>query len=401
MSSNPFSPAFTICKRVLNKCQAIVFSENLIEDDKASNRGISPRQVKENTFPALVGIGAMLAGIAAPMLTRSAGQIAIAQGRRARAFSNTGNSGLARRRTHTGNVRTPRQSESLRDGDGSTHEESSNNQPESSAPPDLENKQDFIDDKEMQNKNTSFQELVVKTDETPDIQVELASKENIQEVEDGQTSSLLDPSKINGQSKPIFVKGHKKSLSRSSSSYPHRRNGISAAAFTSPSLDDLHKGSAVSSKKYISKSSKPRPQSVDYPSSSVDHDDDDGDDDISIYRVSTEISDSTLLDELEEHGPERQKRLLKGNYFHSEMQFLLALQDISTRLIIVPREARQSTLRAELTLLNHNLPAEICIPLWCPATAEKPYHHRVVRISPVDAVVLNSADRVPIFLLLN
>ncbi|CAI2175619.1 14585_t:CDS:2 [Funneliformis geosporum] len=385
LSSNPFSPAFTICKRVLNKCQAIVFDENLIEDDKASNRGISPRQVKENTFPALVGIGAMLAGIATPMLTRSAGQIAIAQGRRARAFSNSGNNGLARRRTHTGNV-TLRQS----------HEDSSSDQPESSATsPELE---DEGNKKEIQ-VETSFQDLVIKTDETPDIHVELvspSSKENIQETEDEQTSSLLDPSKINGQSKPVFVKGHKKSISRSSSSsYPHRRNGINAATFTSPSLDDLYKGGLISSKKYISK---PRPQSVDYPPSSVDHDDD-GEDDISIYRISTEISDSTLLDELEECGPELQKRLLKGNYFHSEMQFLIALQDISTRLIIVPKEARQSTLRGELTLLNHNLPAEVCIPLWCPATAENPHHHRVVKISPVDAVVLNSADRVPYLLM--
>ncbi|CAB4428942.1 unnamed protein product [Rhizophagus irregularis] len=395
LSSNPFSPTFTVCKRVLNKCQEIVFGENLIEDDKTSliNRGMSPRQVRENTFPALVGIGAMLAGIAAPMLTKSAGQIAIAQGRRARAFNNTGNNGLARRRTHTGNVRTPKQSEFSKD------EDSSNDQPENPAtPPDLENNQNFIDDENIKNENTQNKTLLAKA-ETPDIQIVLDSP-NTQEIEHEQISPSESP-KINGQSIPDFIKGHKKSLSRSSSSsYPYRRNGVNtAAAFTSPSLDDLHKGSTSSLKKYISKGSKPRPQSADCSPSSVDHDDDDDYDDISIYRNSTEVSDSTLLDELEEYGPERQKRLLKGNYFRSEMQFLLALQDISTRLIIVPREARQSTLRAELTLLNHNLPAEICIPLWCPATTEKPYHHRVVRISPADAVVLNSADRVPYLLM--
>ncbi|GBB88105.1 hypothetical protein RclHR1_14620005 [Rhizophagus clarus] len=392
LSSDPFSPAFTVCKRVLNKCQAIVFGENLIEDDKTSlNRGMSPRQVKENTFPALVGIGAMLAGIAAPMLTKSAGQIAIAQGRRARAFNITGNNGLTRRRTHTGNVRTPKQSEFSKD------EDSSNDQSENSAtPPDLENNQNFIDDESNKNEKTPNKTLAVEI-EPPDIQIVLDSQ-NIQEIEHEQISSSESP-KINGQSIPDFIKGHRKSLSRSSSSsYPHRRNGVNTTtAFTSPSLDDLHKGSASSLKKYISKGSKPRPQSADCSPSSVNHDDDY--DDISIYRNSTEVSDNTLLDELEEYGPERQKRLLKGNYFHSEMQFLLALQDISTRLIIVPREARQSTLRAELTLLNHNLPAEICIPLWCPATTEKPHHHRVVRISPADAVVLNSADRVPYLLM--
>jgi phosphatidylinositol 4-kinase len=86
--------------------------------------------------------------------------------------------------------------------------------------------------------------------------------------------------------------------------------------------------------------------------------------------------------------------LLRSSYFCSEMQFLLALVDIATRLVIVPKPARLSALHAELTLLNHNLPAEICLPLWCPATDSRPFHHRVVRISPTDAVVLNSAERV-------
>ncbi len=91
---------------------------------------------------------------------------------------------------------------------------------------------------------------------------------------------------------------------------------------------------------------------------------------------------------------ENRRNLLRSNYFRSEIQFVLTLVDIATRLVIVPKEARMSALHAELTLLNHNLPAEICLPLWCPATTDKPYHHRVVRISPSDAVVLNSAERV-------
>ncbi|CAO3642778.1 unnamed protein product [Mucor hiemalis] len=94
------------------------------------------------------------------------------------------------------------------------------------------------------------------------------------------------------------------------------------------------------------------------------------------------------------------RNLLRSNYFRSEMQFLLALVDIATRLVIVPKPARLSALHAELTLLNHNLPAEICLPLWCPATVDRPYHHRIVRISPTDAVVLNSAERAPYLLMI-
>ncbi|RIB04011.1 kinase-like domain-containing protein [Gigaspora rosea] len=341
LSANPSSPAFTVCKRVLNKCQEIVFKEERDENDKITAtglRGMFPRQVRENTYPALVGMGAMLAGIAAPMLTRSAGQIAIAQGRRTRTFSNVSDKKL----------------------------------------------------KEELHYVNKCDELV----STKDILVTEDNKDEVHVIKDE------DASNINGQSKPKFIKGHKKSLSRStSSSLPHRHNGLGNPMFTSPSLDDLQKGNVFSMKQYLSKNSKPRPQSADYPLSSVEQDGDDDDDEISLFRRSTEILDHTLLDELEEHSPEWRRRLLKGNYFQSEPQFLLTLQDISTRLIIVPREARQSTLRAELTLLNHNLPAEICIPLWCPATAENPCHHRVVRISPAEAVVLNSAERVPYLLM--
>ncbi|CAG8492708.1 32992_t:CDS:2 [Racocetra persica] len=386
LSANPSSPAFTVCKRVLNKCQALVFNGKQDENDKVTipgtgTREMFPRQVRENTYPALVGIGAMLAGIAAPMLTKSAGQIAIAQGRRARTFSNVAG-GIVRRRTYSGNVRTPKQSEFP--NDNMSNEDSIQLLNDDSTISKNKDKK-LNEDLYYNNKSNESQEIQIDSaSSTKDVLVAEDNKDKVNVIKDEQ-----DVSKINGQSKPKFIKGHKKSLSRSaSSSLPHRHNGLSSAMFTSPSLDDLQKGSAYSVKQY----SKPRPQSADYPLSSVEQDGYYDDDEI-------ENLDHTLLDELEDFSPERRRRLLKGNYFQSEPQFLLALQDISTRLIIVPREARQSTLRAELTLLNHNLPAEICMPLWCPATAENPCHHRVVRISPADAVVLNSAERVPYLLM--
>jgi phosphatidylinositol 4-kinase len=118
------------------------------------------------------------------------------------------------------------------------------------------------------------------------------------------------------------------------------------------------------------------------------------DSDNSLSNDDDEDEDDKLRQSLSKLSIDNRKSLLRSNYFRSEMQFLLALVDIATRLVIVPKEARMSALHAELTLLNHNLPAEICLPLWCPATCDKPYHHRIVRISPSDAVVLNSAERV-------
>ncbi|CAJ0828628.1 17305_t:CDS:10 [Entrophospora sp. SA101] len=323
LSSNPSSPAFTVCKRVINKCQSIVFEGTQSDDQKSiTDPGISSKKVKENVLPALVGIGAMVAGIFAPSLMKSAGQIAIAQGRRARGFEIN-----------------------------------------------LENLPPSDDNDELQKHEIGSTYLSTDDDSNTDEQFNQKS-----------------------------VKFSKKNLLRSSSSsFPHR-NGVNLKPLTSPSLDDLHKGSLMR------RNNKFRPQSVDLTTNFkkkfffnevVDNDDEI----FTVYRTSTEFSDDALLDEIEEYGPERQRRLLKGNYFNSELQFLLALQDISSRLIIVPKKARQSALEAELTILNHSLPAEICIPLWCPASSEKPYHHRVLRISPSDAVVLNSAELVPYLLM--
>lgn len=97
-------------------------------------------------------------------------------------------------------------------------------------------------------------------------------------------------------------------------------------------------------------------------------------------------------------------RMLRGHYFRSETQFLTALEDISNRLVIVPKPARLSALRAELALIAQDLPAEVDIPVICPAVLEggspaRSQHHRIVRLNPAEATSLNSAERVPYLLM--
>ena len=97
-------------------------------------------------------------------------------------------------------------------------------------------------------------------------------------------------------------------------------------------------------------------------------------------------------------------RLLRSHYFRSETQFLTALEDISNRLVIVPKPARLSSLRAELALIAQDLPAEVDIPIICPANLvdgkpSRSKHHRIVRLSPAEATVLNSAEKVPYLLM--
>ncbi|KAL7626224.1 Phosphatidylinositol 4-kinase pik1alpha (PI4-kinase)(PtdIns-4-kinase) [Parahypoxylon ruwenzoriense] len=111
------------------------------------------------------------------------------------------------------------------------------------------------------------------------------------------------------------------------------------------------------------------------------------------------------LASLAEMTPAQKARLLRQNYFHCQTAFLAALEDISNRLVIVPKPARLSALRAELALIARDLPAELDIPIICPPTLvdgspAKSRHHRIVRINPAEATVLNSAEKVPYLLML-
>ncbi|BGP17970.1 hypothetical protein JCM10213_003977 [Rhodosporidiobolus nylandii] len=114
----------------------------------------------------------------------------------------------------------------------------------------------------------------------------------------------------------------------------------------------------------------------------------------------------------------------------SQLDLVRSLQDIATRLVLVPKPARLSSLRAELTVLNHGLPRGCSLGMstrpppvassssapskpsislssestatsaTTPFTTPKPptprrKQARIVRISPSESVVLNSADRAP------
>lgn len=91
-------------------------------------------------------------------------------------------------------------------------------------------------------------------------------------------------------------------------------------------------------------------------------------------------------------------KLLKSSYFKNQTQFVIALQNISIRLSKVPKEARLSTLKAELSILNKDLPCEIDIPMLLPKN-KKGKLHKICRIAVNESAVLNSAERVPYLLL--
>ncbi|CEP18105.1 hypothetical protein [Parasitella parasitica] len=352
---------------------AIVFSEDNSDDDddQDANPSRYTENVREHALPALVGMGAMLLGIGQPLMTKPAGRIAIAQGRKSR--TQGGPSPLTRRNTTEG---------------------------------------------------SSSAGLAATASAT------FAAKD--------QLKAPSPHSSYNSASQPDLP-------------LPHHVNNTIKKKFnpftSSPSLEDLHRGKAFSVGRYIKNAhhklnrkmlNEERTASASSPSlsvfdptltalgqSSVPTNTAPLSPDLSRCSVETDLATALEDQESDQEQQKQEKQqqqqqqqeqerkqlqqqqkrksrqsLLRSNYFRSEMQFVLALVDIATRLVMMPKEARMSALHAELTLLNHNLPAEICLPLWCPATAERPHHHRVVRISPSDAVVLNSAERTPYLLMI-
>ncbi|KAK6458809.1 phosphatidylinositol 4-kinase [Scheffersomyces xylosifermentans] len=95
-------------------------------------------------------------------------------------------------------------------------------------------------------------------------------------------------------------------------------------------------------------------------------------------------------------------RKIQVNYAKKETQFIMSLQNVSIRLSQVPKEARLSALRAELSIINETLlPSEIDIPQLLPITSNKnKKYHKILRLSINEACVLNSAERVPFLLLI-
>ncbi|KAF8937767.1 Phosphatidylinositol 4-kinase pik1alpha (PI4-kinase)(PtdIns-4-kinase) [Dissophora ornata] len=328
LSASPNTPSFKLCKRVFNKCQAIVFAteaQGEYEDIFGKN-GVP--KVKENALSAMVGMGVMLAAFGQPLMTKSPGQLALAQGRRPRAFSITDN---------------------LEDGgavEGLPHQHQDQHQ--------LQNQPQSLE--HQQSGHVNHASSYESGRSTP------AGKHD--------TETVASPRSASGE--PGSPHATLPSINMTAVQNIQRNHVV-----TSPSLEDLRGGQAFKLRR--DRLAGPRYSHDTAPSSPV----------------SLKFSDR---DSMDGRSSAASLELARRSYFHSEMQFLLALVDIATRLVIVPKPARLSALRAELTLLNHNLPAEICVPLWCKATVENPSHHRVVRIPPQDAVVLNSADRVPYLL---
>ncbi|KJR85850.1 phosphatidylinositol 4-kinase [Sporothrix schenckii 1099-18] len=371
LSSNPQTDAFQTCRRVYNKVQHIVFG---LPDTSRQEK------ITENVLPVTVLASFVLASIGLPMLPQWAGPMAIAQARKpappgessaAGGASDTEQNDPPKRPTRSQTV-TPTSTKSRRTKDinrassGSSIAtatralETVTNIPTPNSPPETMRsppKDQSIRSPKQRQKQTS-------SSSRP-----------------GSSSSLhappARPSEPNRRSLPPSAQHqHLESislearLSSSSLPLPDMRSPRMATRPPTPVSAGLNPPDSISalSRRHSHHHAKPRIASV---------------------------GDMTS---------EQKARLLRQNYFRCETQFLRALEDISNRLVSVPKAARLSALRAELALIGQDLPAEVDIPVICPPSLvngipSRSRHHRIVRLNPAESTVLNSAEKVPYLLM--
>lgn len=458
LSSNPSTTSFATCRRLYNRAQHIIFSDALLESSaEACNtrRKLKSQRVK----PSLVGMGIAIAAIAQPRLAAFQGQIAIEEGRKQQASSDYAQQDLF--------------DPSLSDSEGSDGEAKGSSSKKTKSSTTMPS---------MSKSNAALQGLKAQFSRatTSSANADLPSSSlrgSSPSYLPGAPLPLADMSSTSAgiltsthtRSKPDFLL-HKAAIRRTSSAVPspsyldvasarpsHSHSMVnlptpstsSRSPYSRPrnsqnahKLDDRARSSGSVLKPLILDNSATR--TIDYTNSvhsskarqirnsttplasprlaaSTPS--------LHPYSSSASSLSQTRLGAELSLPPETISLLLRSYACRSQLDLITSLQDIATRLIVVPRLARLSALRAELTVLNHGLPRGCCLCLGCagqgtgslvstdngpsenrissiaaslssfftrsdPSKARRA-HHRIVRISPSESVVLNSADRAP------
>ncbi|KAI9706742.1 MAG: Phosphatidylinositol 4-kinase pik1alpha (PI4-kinase)(PtdIns-4-kinase) [Bogoriella megaspora] len=341
LAGNPQSSSFETCRRIYNKVQRIVFG---------AAEGPHREKIQENVLPVTILSSIILAGVAVPLLPKHAGPLAIAQARKPRPREDVLPDGVEDQqgRVHRSNTV----------GGGSTR------------PRKLKPKTPIISDgpgAELARAALARSHLKSpKASSSLDVYKRSRSTSPVSPMgRTPPTGTSIDATTLVVPKRPT----ERLISSASTASLPERAGPIISPVPSPPPSASLPRKQMHNQIQMRRHSHAPRP-----------------------------LTPSALT--------KYQKiRMLRSNYFRSETQLLTALEDISNRLVIVPKPARLSALRAELALIAQDLPAEVDIPVICPATLEdgaagRSKHHRIVRLNPAEATSLNSAERVPYLLMI-
>ncbi|AGO10847.1 AaceriAFR666Cp [[Ashbya] aceris (nom. inval.)] len=353
LATDPESYGFQVARRMINKLQVVLCSTSSIPQET---------KVHENLFPSIVLVSMVMSSIACPQLAVSAKPLVESQGKRQRshvfklaknAIGNIGKS-LSLKNAVPGK----------RPGSGKKTNGSD---------------VDLVDVKTKE--DTQFRKQ--KEKDVPSLNFDMVDNVGDHLLEDKLSSSIVLPKRRQKNTDQSYMHRIYKPTNSDSAkpeeytnSMPNLHlNSRSSTSLNSykdqQSLEQHGNGSIIQSPANDAKKSHKRRTSRHG---------------ANIYNLEPSSLSAT-----------QKIKILKANYFRCEMQFVIALETISRKLAQVPPAARLTSLRAELSIMNRDLPAEVDIPTLLPPN-KKGKLHRIVNIAANEAQVLNSAEKVPFLL---
>lgn len=377
LKNDPESYSFHIVRGFINELQNVMFNQETAHDASVSHK--KHNEFRENLQPAIAMCGAVLASIAVPQINKYANPIIESQGRQQKSLlfklANFHKS-LTKNLTLKNRGRTTSQSEHI--NHDKEHRSLSN--------PATKVTQD-----------SALEGYVDNTRAPHNLQTSMA-KSSLESWEDRHYNSdysLERDMKINTRiiSKKSYAKKVKSQEQMEAA--PDSLGADNTDIFNRPSL----KEHPVAFHSMPDLRSNNRDGSLD---------------EMPITPVLSGSSSTSLASlDLQEHKhvnnhryfpmhQDQKIKYLQVNYFKKETEFMMGLQNISTRLSQVPKEARLTSLRAELSIINNTIfPSEIDIPQLLPISSKQnKKFHRIIKLNVNEACVLNSAERVPFLLLI-
>ncbi|ANZ74780.1 BA75_00675T0 [Komagataella pastoris] len=398
LSTQPNSTGFQVCKRILNDVQFQLFSlspPNATVSSRVGSSGIvyknsqhAMKQFRENVSPSAVLISSVLSSAAFPQLGKSAEHLVRTQGKLSRSFvfqiakglQQQMNENLTMKNTRLNAELSSHTVENTAEQDASQTEKPYRRAKSLSLTSLQGKRQGQLDQHRKHNEhseNLDFS-IIDKYAETNLPHLNRAiSNPNMKRFKNKRLSQALDVKQsVMSDLYPLSPeKGYDnltlKNLQRLRSESQLNNDSITASM---PELHPTHTNStAVSEVESLYDSGNERSPTISLNGS--------------YKKQSVKLSIPQKI------------KVLKNNYFKCETQFVIALQNISIKLSHVPKETRLACLRAELTLMNKDLPCEIDVPLLLPK-GKSGKLHKIVNIPANEAAVLNSAERVPYLLLI-
>lgn len=452
LSVNPSTVSFATCRRLYNRAQHIIFSDALLESSIEACQSRRKLRV-QRVGPALVGIGVAIAAVAQPELAAFQGQVAIEEGRKTQGLASID---YAREESIAATLSASDESdeESGRKARLTKSRVPSSQGKANGASQTSENHYGRVTAMHSARKQTPKSSSIAPVSYLPGAPLPLAPPSGASTspyLRRGSDLPLrhMNMKRSNSASPsppdsgyPIDQPGHSHSMVNLSTSpfskdRPTSKNGrvssdslnVNVKSFKSGKKPLLLEGQASRSAGYRGQNFGPRANKARELASHASPRLVSSTPSLHPYASSTSSLSQARLEAGDTLPPEVLSLLLRSYACRSQLDLLTSLQDIATRLIVVPRLARLSALRAELTVLNHGLPRGCCLCLGCsgqgtgslvsadsqdltspgsslanrfkslftksePASLRRS-HHRIVRISPSESVVLNSADRAP------